>query len=393
MRERSRFIIFIAIASLLAGLVAFPAAADAGAENVVYFTAVNNRLLELKAETMPVKIKSQIYVPCSVFNVSELGTRAQYFPDSQLAIVANETTKLYFDLSAGITYDNNGKYYKFAAAYVNNTAYLPVYYVVKEVFTDIAYTYNRYEEFHLVRLTRGDALSVEDFIGGAAMLIKIQLGQYNKSVATTEPTSAPVETAAPSPTSTYAPGPKPSDGGKAAEPDRSAVTVYLAFLGLGERTGELLDRLDKHGLKACFFASAEQLKAYPDLARRICGTGHTLGILLGENPELDYSEASEVLLSAARTAVFLTAADRELSDAELEKLAAEGLILWSAQPAEGYSSYIYARLEKAKKRCDIILNGEEPPGGASIEKLLGTLEQYNYTVGRINELAETKLEQ
>ncbi len=394
MRERSRLIIFIAIASLLAGLIAFPAAADAGADNVVYFTAVNNRLLELKAETMPVKIKSQIYVPCSVFNASELGTRAQYFPDSQLAIVANETIRLYFNLSTGETYDNNGKYYKFTAAYVNNTAYLPVYYVVKEVFTDIEYTYNRYEEFHLVRLTRGDALSVEDFIEAAVMLIKTQLAQYNKSAATPEPTAPPAETAAPTAENTYAPSPsKPSGGGAAAEQDRSVVSVYLAFLGLGERTGDVLDRLDRHGYKACFFASAGQLKAYPDLARRILGTGHTLGILLGEDPERDYAEASEALLSAARTAVFLTAADRELSDGELEKLKGKGLIVWSAQPAEGYSSYIYARLEKAKRRCDIILNGEEPPGGAAVEKLLDTLAEYNYTVGRINEPTETRLEQ
>ncbi len=54
------------IASLLAGLIAFPAAAAEDGD-LIYITVVNNRLLALEAETMPVKKKSQIYVPCSVF--------------------------------------------------------------------------------------------------------------------------------------------------------------------------------------------------------------------------------------------------------------------------------------------------------------------------------------
>jgi hypothetical protein len=37
-------------------------------------------------------------------------------------------------------------------------------------------------------------------------------------------------------------------------------------------------------LQACFFASAEQLRAYPGIARRIHGTGHTLGIFIEDNP-------------------------------------------------------------------------------------------------------------
>jgi hypothetical protein len=50
------------------------------------------------------------------------------------------------------------------------------------------------------------------------------------------------------------------------------------------------------------------------------------------------------------------------------------------------------RLQKAKNRFDVILNGVEPPSKADLEKLFDTLALYNYTVGRINELTETELE-
>jgi hypothetical protein len=106
----------------------------------------------------------------------------------------------------------------------------------------------------------------------------------------------------------------------------------------------------------------------------------------------DYKEASKVLLSAVRTAVLITAAEGKLTGDQLKELTKSGLIVWSAEQAEDYTQYIYTRLEKAQKRCDLIFNGAEPPGKANMEKLLDTLEHYNYTVGNISELTETRLE-
>jgi len=356
---------------------------------VIYITAVNNRLLELKAETMPVKIKSQIYVPCSVFNSGELGTYAYYSRESKIATVTDGDKKLTFDMASGTTYDKNGRFYSFHAEYINNTAYLPVYYVVKLVFKDITYTYSRYESFHLVRLSRGEVLSEDEFIEGAKMPIQALLAQYYKSLAAA-PT--PTGTAAQPSARAYTQAPTPTPGSPTENEDRSGVKVYLAFLGLGEKTAELLDRLDGYGYKACFFASAEQIRAYPDLVRRVCGTGHTLGITIGDSPAEEYGEASRVLLSAARTVVFMTAADKKLSEERLAEAEDLGLIVWSAEPAADSVSAVLARLEKASRRCDIILDGAEPPGKASLARLLGTLELHNYTVARINELAETRLD-
>jgi hypothetical protein len=386
MIKHGRIKIFLVIASLLAGLIAFPAYAASDTGDIVYITAINNRLLPLNAETMPVKIKSQIYVPCSVFNSSELGTYSYYSRDSQIATVTDGDIKLTFDMSSGTTYDKNGRYYSFQAVYINNTAYLPVYYLTHVVFKNITYTYSRYDGFHLIRLTRGEAYGEEEFIESAKIYIQILLSQYYDSIASVQPTAAVTPTA---PVSTASPTPTP--GGAGGSADRHGVTVYIAFLGIGSKTEAVLDRLDRYGFKACFFANAAQLREYPGLARRIYGTGHTLGILLGNSPAEEYKESSDVLRSAIGTTVFITAAGEKLVKEQLDEVKKDGLIIWCAEPASENLSSAYTRLEKAKRRFDLILDGLEPPSGNSLEKLLDMLDTYNYTVGRVNELTETRM--
>ena len=98
MNSRKRLTLIMVIASLLAGLIAFPAAA---ADDIIYITAVNNNLLELKAETMPVKYKSLIYVPYSVFNSNDLGTKTIYSRQAQVVCDILRNTKLLFNMGNG----------------------------------------------------------------------------------------------------------------------------------------------------------------------------------------------------------------------------------------------------------------------------------------------------
>ena len=63
--SKKRWVSFCLLAVLALGLMIPSVFAD---DDTIFFTAVNNTLLELTAETMPVNHNSLIYVPCSVFN-------------------------------------------------------------------------------------------------------------------------------------------------------------------------------------------------------------------------------------------------------------------------------------------------------------------------------------
>lgn len=381
MNSRKRLTLIMVIASLLAGLIAFPAAA---ADDIIYITAVNNNLLELKAETMPVKYKSLIYVPYSVFNSNDLGTKTIYSKQAQVVVIYYGNTKLLFNMGNGTCYDGEGNEYDFKAIYHNDTAYLPAFYITK-VFKDIKYSYRRADSdgFHLVRLTRGEAYTDDEFLQNAAINIQLRLTQYLKSIATPTPSqNTPVITQRPTPTPVPTPTP---------DINRSNVKVYLTFLGISSKTASLLNLLDSYKYKACFFATAQQIKENASLARRIYGSGHTLGILLEDNPLEDSRIAIETIFSAVHASVLLSAAGSELTEEQLSQAESTGLILWSAEAPLTKSGSILERLEASRKRCDLILDGEEPLNRTSFEYLLDTLDTYNYSVTEVNELTETRL--
>ena len=121
------------------------------------------------------------------------------------------------------------------------------------------------------------------------------------------------------------------------------------------------------------------------------GSGHTLGILLEDNPLEDSRIAIETIFSAVHASVLLSAAGSELTEEQLSQAESTGLILWSAEAPLTKSGSILERLEASRKRCDLILDGEEPLNRTSFEYLLDTLDTYNYSVTEVNELTETRL--
>jgi len=61
--------------------------------------------------------------------------------------------------------------------------------------------------------------------------------------------------------------------------DTHAKTIYLTFDDgpIPEVTPQVLDILDRYGVKATFFVVGENIYRYPDLAQEICRRGHTIG--------------------------------------------------------------------------------------------------------------------
>jgi hypothetical protein len=160
--------------------------------------------------------------------------------------------------------------------------------------------------------------------------------------------------------------------------DRSDVSVRLCFLGLGEQSAAILEALE--GKPACFFATAAQLYARPDLARRILGSGSALGFLAGEDPEAEYAEFSRALRDVAMTASFLGAAITE----EGEAPPGPDLRWFPARESLAEPWACAAALEAAQPEtgCDLLLEGSF----AETEYLLYLLERDHYTLEAVTEV-------
>ena len=350
------------------------------AENDVYFTAINNTLLELDDATMPVKLKGTFYLPSSVFNSSDLGIYCVYFKSKQLVMLSDLTHTLYFDMSAGNSYDDLDEVYPYAAIYQNDTAYLPA--VFTAVFFDCEYSYIKSDYAPIIRLSKGKVLSDDAFLRGASALMAARLAQYQSAKETPPPVQTPTPTVSETPSPTETPQPTASP-----RPDRSNVEVYLAFLGLGEDSEACAELLCSRGYAPCFFVRAEEIRQQPDLIRKLIGLGCGIGFLYERDLETEYQEAAQLLREAARTVTFLAASGKTLTKAEQEAAVRTGLLLWCAQEPETETGALIARLDQAATRCDLILDGSMSE--AQVIQLANHLQTESYSVRQINELAET----
>ncbi len=365
---KKRWISFCLLAVLALGLM-LPSVL---AEETVFFTAVNNTLLELTAETMPMAHNSMIYVPTSLFNTRTLDTWSYYSRGSQTVLISDGEKVLYFDMSAGNSYDGEDNTYRYAAIYANDTAYVPAFFVAD--FFGLGYSYIRREGWHIVRITTGSVLSDDEFFSAAASLLESRMNQYlagqESSPLTAKPTPTPAK-----------PTPTPSAPPVTPTPrrDRSDVTVRLGFLGLSEKSAGILEELGT--VKACFFATAEELYANGDLVRRILGGGCTVGLRIEEDPTAEYEAFCRALRDTAMCTSFLGAAAG--ADGELaEEGAACGLrILWAEEPLYTCQA-CGVLLDAAERTCTLLLAGDF----RETASLMRLLREDHYTMEAVTEV-------
>ena len=99
-------------------------------------------------------------------------------------------------------------------------------------------------------------------------------------------------------------------------------------------TGQLLDLLDSHGIKAAFFTLGNSASANPELIQRMAASGHTVGIH-------SYSHRSAYLMSAAQVS-----SDMDQAVAALQQL---GINPRFYRPPWGHTTR--ALVNSAKSRC------------------------------------------
>lgn len=351
------------------------------AQDPIYFTAINNTLLELDDRTMPVKDNGTMYLPCSVFNSSELGIYCLYSKNKQLVMLSDLDKTLYFDMSTGKSYDDEDVY-PYAAIYHNETAYLPVFFTAD--YFDVEFSYIRNDYAPIIRLKKGSVLSDSDFLRGAAAIMETRLSQYRSSRSpdeTASPSSSPSAVpVTPQPTATPVPTLPP-------RPSRSGVEVYIALLGLSSNSEACADQLRAKGYTPCFFVGAEDVRQYPEVIRKLRGTGCGIGVLFASDLQEEYEQTAALLREAAKTVTFITASAGPLSPEDRQAAENTGLIIWCTQEPEDDVDRLIDELNAAEKRYDIVLDG-----GISVNRvtrIANYLRSESYTVKEITEFSET----
>ena len=254
--KRRLFALFLAAALLL--LVLVPVRGRAALEGV-YFTAANESVLPLEADTMPFYSGGTLYVPSRLFDGTDLGVLYVRNDIMGLAILYTNKIDLRFDLESQIVYDKQGKLYTgYHAIEQNGVVFLPLQLVCR--YFGLTWSYNETETAPLIRV-KSSSVILDDrrFIDAAATQMRDYYADYERSLAAVEPDLPPV--------------PSQEDPPLAAE----GQTVYLLIESRSEAdTLAVLETLE--GVQATFLLPLEQLEGDGELARALLAGGHGVAL-------------------------------------------------------------------------------------------------------------------
>ncbi len=137
-------------------------------------------------------------------------------------------------------------------------------------------------------------------------------------------------------------------------------------------TNQILDVLSKYGVKATFFMVGENVKNYPDTAKRVVREGHEIGNHTYTHPHIKNMSADELLTEMAKcdkaikdvtgvSSVKLFRPPEGVIDSAVKAISSENgysIILWRIDTRDwaGTSAYdIKSNIEKNVETGDIIL--------------------------------------
>lgn len=256
----------------------------------LYFTAINDSIPPLTADTMPFWSGGTLYVPYTVFDANtngvgvSLGLYTSFNKDDRLAgsiTLYSVGRRVVFDVENGTCRDDmTGTVIPARSFLRGGKVYLPLSTVCS--FFGLEYSYNQLPNIsqgYLVRIKSADAV-LDDalFIERAKDLINNRLREYTQSLSPAESTEPAVTppTAVPS-------TPPP----QLPEEDGSDTALYLAFrCESGESFENILDVLDSSRRCGVFFLAPRVLEEEGDLVRRALGSGHSVGILTDGREEI-----------------------------------------------------------------------------------------------------------
>lgn len=249
----------------------------ASAAPTLYFTAVNDRMCDLKDETMPFWQNGLLYVAgATVDGPDDLGIRYSYNQEKSVAILYKGQRVLYCDLTAG-TMENNrtGEQYAGSPIVRSGMVFFPITALAKMF--DLKYSSTKIAYGYLLRIRDDNAvLSDEYFIDAATDPIQKRYAQYERAHAAAEQeneTPAQVETPV----------------------RRDDLTVYLLLPAAnGSMLTQLLSTLENYQSHATLLLTPELLESAGDGVRRAAATGNAVAL------RIDAATAAEALAQIER---------------------------------------------------------------------------------------------
>ena len=147
----------------------------------------------------------------------------------------------------------------------------------------------------------------------------------------------------------------------------------------GIKTAAILDALGEEN--ACFFTTAEEIYDWPDLARRILGSGHALGLRIRRDTADEYEDFCQALRDTAMSVSFLGAAVVS-EERPAETWEDCGLrLLFTDRPLETVLACAQ-QLETARERCDLLMEGDF----VDMEGLMRLLAEDYYILEAVTEV-------
>ncbi len=347
-----------------------------GAAPTVYFTSVNDTILNLSDETMPFWQGNTLYVPHTAIDdgrtPKELGIFASYNRDKRTATFVKSQRVLIADVAAGTIRDQDDNILNGKPIARGDVAFVPIETVVE--YFGLKYSYTKVTNRYLVR---NAVLSDSKFIDAASAPMAQRYSQYEKN----HPNG----------------GGTNSTGGSGN--DGTALTAYLAFLVSDVSASESLLTAVGSGA-ATFVLDASALTGTDDLLRHIVASGSTLALRIdasaGEKKTIDaIVRANDALWAACNSKTRLVLLDNA-AETVVEAVKAAGycpvsfaLDYSEALPSAARTANGILSKAVGKSACTVLM-GRDADVQSAMGAIVSTLRTNNCAMARLNEVTAQK---
>ena len=211
------------------------------AEDSVYFTAVDERVLDLKDSTMPFWFGGYLYVAATVFR--ESGVNYSYNVVTQTLVLYDSSRSLVFDVSTGSGTTGQGELYDHVCVTRGGVTFVAASPVAS--YFDRAYSNTPVNHGYLIRVKSAAAVLPDSmFTDTASYQLDAKYQQYQKKNTADPADISPGETGDP----------------EVEDPASSGKSIYLCFLAEeGETVTSWLDALESKCFHAAFYLTEEAL--------------------------------------------------------------------------------------------------------------------------------------
>lgn len=266
--------------ALSLALVLTPASGQAVLADV-YFTAVNEQLLDMSSDTMPFWSGGVLYVSSQMFEGTDLGVNYVRNNAMGLAMLYTNRIDLRFDLEDQMAYDKRGNVYDGYAIERGGIIFFPLDLVCR--YFGLTWSYSKTDLVPLIRVKSSSGiLDDAGFIDAASTQMADRYANYEKSLL-----------------------PAPDSPGQAAvQPDPPVSVPQPVQAAEGQKVFLLLDASSREdtlealqilgGVQASFLLGPEAMED-GDLLRALVAGGHGLVLRMDSGTEEELENARDLM--------------------------------------------------------------------------------------------------